>query len=140
MSRTPLEPFDYEAAETHFDWPHGVMTWEPGQTYGPPAIDLCRAYVDPDQAVTDVVREMTEDRQINQPPASPFKQPPTGREAEVLAFIGQGWENKNIAQHLNISETTVKAHVSHLLEKLGATNRVQLALAFNGLPFKRGAA
>jgi DNA-binding NarL/FixJ family response regulator len=53
----------------------------------------------------------------------------TGREREVLVEIGRGFANAEIAARLHMSEATVKTHVSHLFEKLGATNRVQLAIA-----------
>jgi DNA-binding NarL/FixJ family response regulator len=53
----------------------------------------------------------------------------TEREREVLVAIGQGHANADIAGLLHMSEGTVKTHVSHLFDKVGATNRVQLAIA-----------
>jgi DNA-binding NarL/FixJ family response regulator len=53
----------------------------------------------------------------------------TDREREVLVEIGRGHANADIAKHLYMSEATVKSHVSHLFDKLSATNRVQLAIA-----------
>ena len=52
----------------------------------------------------------------------------TAREREVAAAIGQGQSNAEIAGSLHMSVATVKAHVSRLLVKLGADNRVQIAL------------
>jgi DNA-binding NarL/FixJ family response regulator len=52
----------------------------------------------------------------------------TPREEEVLDLIRRGLPNKRIARELAISEKTVKAHVSHVLEKLGVTDRTQAAL------------
>lgn len=52
----------------------------------------------------------------------------TGREQEVLALIARGFANKRIALELGISEKTVKAHVGHLLAKLGVADRTQAAL------------
>jgi DNA-binding NarL/FixJ family response regulator len=52
----------------------------------------------------------------------------TGREREVLVEIGRGATNGEVAAHLHMSEATVKSHVTHLFEKLSATNRVQLAI------------
>ncbi|MEO3745071.1 response regulator transcription factor [Plantactinospora sp. B5E13] len=53
----------------------------------------------------------------------------TERERAVLVEIGLGHANAEIARILHMSEATVKSHVTHLFEKLGATNRVQLAIA-----------
>jgi DNA-binding NarL/FixJ family response regulator len=52
----------------------------------------------------------------------------TEREREVLVEIGLGHANADIARHLYMSEATVKSHITHLFDKLGATNRVQLAI------------
>jgi DNA-binding NarL/FixJ family response regulator len=54
--------------------------------------------------------------------------PLTPREREVLGLIGRGMANKVIARELNLSEKTVKAHVSNILAKLGVTDRTQAAL------------
>jgi DNA-binding NarL/FixJ family response regulator len=52
----------------------------------------------------------------------------TSREREVLRLIVEGAENNQIAAELVISPETVKTHVSSILEKLGADNRVQAAV------------
>ncbi|KAA9376389.1 response regulator transcription factor [Microbispora cellulosiformans] len=53
----------------------------------------------------------------------------TGREREVLIEVGLGRSNSEIAALLNMSEATVKSHLSHLFDKLAVTNRVQVAIA-----------
>jgi DNA-binding NarL/FixJ family response regulator len=53
----------------------------------------------------------------------------TDREREVLTQIGLGHTNTEIATHLRLREATVKSHITHLFDKLTATNRVQLAIA-----------
>ena len=52
----------------------------------------------------------------------------TGREREVAAEVAGGHSNADIAAHLYMSEATVKAHLSRVLTKLGAANRVQVAI------------
>jgi len=52
----------------------------------------------------------------------------TDRESEVLAEVGRGLSNAEIGATLFMSEATVKAHVSRLLVKVAAANRVQLAI------------
>jgi DNA-binding NarL/FixJ family response regulator len=50
----------------------------------------------------------------------------TARQAQVLDWILTGWSNREIADHANLSEGTVKNHVSTLLLLLGARSRAQL--------------
>jgi DNA-binding NarL/FixJ family response regulator len=52
----------------------------------------------------------------------------SAREHEVAMAVGRGASNAQIASELHMSVATVKAHVSRLLAKLGAENRVQVAL------------
>jgi DNA-binding NarL/FixJ family response regulator len=52
----------------------------------------------------------------------------TGREREVLAQIAEGRSNREIARLLQVSEKTVKTHVSSVLAKLGVADRTQAAL------------
>ncbi len=52
----------------------------------------------------------------------------TGREREVLALIADGRSNREIARLLQLSEKTVKTHVSSVLAKLGVADRTQAAL------------
>ena len=52
----------------------------------------------------------------------------TRRELEVLKMLSYGTYNKEIAEHLNISERTVKNHVSNIFKKIGVTDRTQAAV------------
>jgi DNA-binding NarL/FixJ family response regulator len=49
----------------------------------------------------------------------------TGREVDVLSRVAGGNRNRDIAQQLFISEETVKVHMKHIMEKLGASDRTQ---------------
>jgi two-component system, NarL family, response regulator LiaR len=60
--------------------------------------------------------------------ARPERDELTPREREVLALIARGMANKRIARELGVSEKTVKAHVGHVLAKLGVSDRTQAAL------------
>jgi DNA-binding NarL/FixJ family response regulator len=53
----------------------------------------------------------------------------TGRQADVLVLLSQGKSNKVIARELDLSEKTVKAHVTAVFRALGVVNRTQAAIA-----------
>jgi DNA-binding NarL/FixJ family response regulator len=57
----------------------------------------------------------------------------TGRENEILVLVARGLTNKEIARELVISESTVKVHVRHVLEKLGAGTRTEAASRIGGI-------
>jgi DNA-binding NarL/FixJ family response regulator len=87
------------------------------------AIELAaagEAMIDPAVAAR-LVDALVDDRVGEQPELTP-------REHEVLDLIGRGFANKRIARELGIAEKTVKTHVSHVLAKLGVSDRTQAAL------------
>ena len=61
------------------------------------------------------------------PPRQPIE-PLTAREEEVLVPVAQGRTNNEIASELYITPSTVKAHLASLMRKLGARNRVEVAM------------
>ena len=70
-------------------------------------------------------------RVIKQFARTPRPEPPkefgelTSREQEVFRLIAEGLSNVEIGQQLYISDTTVKTHITHILQKLGLRDRVQ---------------
>lgn len=67
------------------------------------------------------------DVQPAKPPAQPIE-PLTAREEQVLVTVAKGLTNAEIADELYISLSTVKTHLASLMGKLGARNRVEIAL------------
>jgi len=65
-------------------------------------------------------------------PHNEWRQKVSHREAEVIEGVALGVSNKVIARQLDISERTVKAHLTTVFEKLGVTDRFKLALLVNG--------
>ncbi len=64
---------------------------------------------------------------VRNPPAEPLD-PLSEREEEVLLIVARGRTNAEIADELSISLSTVKTHLASLMAKLGARNRVELAM------------
>lgn len=68
------------------------------------------------------------DQQAARQRARALVEPLTERETEVLACLGEGLSNAQIAARLYLSEATVKSYVSRMLDKLGCANRTQAGL------------
>jgi DNA-binding NarL/FixJ family response regulator len=54
--------------------------------------------------------------------------PLSPREREIVGLVTQGYKNKELAEKLNISEQTVKNHMHNIFDKLGVSDRLELAL------------
>lgn len=63
----------------------------------------------------------------DEPPAVPSS-PLTEREEDVLAGVARGLGNTEIGQELHVSLSTVKTHIASIMAKIGARNRVELAI------------
>ncbi|MBZ5556218.1 MAG: response regulator transcription factor [Acidobacteriia bacterium] len=57
----------------------------------------------------------------------------SAREREVLALAAIGLANKEVADRLDISEATVKTHLTHIFQKVGVRSRTELAAAYYGI-------
>jgi two-component system response regulator DevR len=58
----------------------------------------------------------------------PVKDPFAPVYLEILRLVAEGLTNREIGEHLHFSENTVKLHVNHIMERLGAKNRVAAAV------------
>jgi DNA-binding NarL/FixJ family response regulator len=67
---------------------------------------------------------------LDRPPGPAARDFPelTEREAEVLSLMAEGRDNRSIAAELGVSSKTVANHVSHVLTKLQARDRVEAVL------------
>ena len=81
----------------------------------------------------DILVALTEQqRNRSLPHGDPSFEVLTPREKEIVQQIGGGSSNKEIAHQLNVSEKTVKAHLTSIFRKLGVSDRLHLALYVNG--------
>jgi len=78
----------------------------------------------PKKQVTQMARllEGTQDRPLR--PRDTL----TSREKTVISYVLQGWRNKEIAQHLSITEQTIKNHLRTIYDKVGVSDRLELVL------------
>jgi DNA-binding NarL/FixJ family response regulator len=78
--------------------------------------------------LTRVVRAATAARRADPEPDGALLATLTDREREVLALVGDGHSNAEIAARLHVGITTVKTHVANLMTKTATGNRVRLAV------------
>jgi DNA-binding NarL/FixJ family response regulator len=52
----------------------------------------------------------------------------TRREKTIISYLMQGWRNREVAQHLSITEQTVKNHLRSVYDKVGVSDRLELVL------------
>jgi DNA-binding NarL/FixJ family response regulator len=90
---------------------NAIRTVLSGDIWAPPEVDL---EASDDREVTDLVRRMGR---------------LTPQQMRVLMMLAEGLLNKQIAYELSVSEATVKAHVSAILQKLGVDSRTQAVIA-----------
>jgi DNA-binding NarL/FixJ family response regulator len=96
-------------------------------------VDAVRAVAAGDAVLSPAVTRQLLDQVGRRLPAAVSQQPQalsglTEREREVLRMLAAGLTNAEIAHALQVTEATVKSHVSHLLGKLGLRDRVQAVI------------
>ncbi len=91
----------------------GLNAVQLGEVWVPPGADL-EGEIDPESA--EIISRL---------------QSLTPQQSRVLSMLGEGLLNKQIAYELDVSEATVKAHVSAVLLKLGVDSRTQAVITMN---------
>jgi len=84
-----------------------------------------------------VIRQFVANEDAAPPPPQPLpgsparereRSPLSQREREIVALVAQGFKNKEMAEKMFISEQTVKNHLHNIFDKLGVSDRLELAL------------
>jgi DNA-binding NarL/FixJ family response regulator len=78
-------------------------------------------------SVSDLIKALREDGATSDL-SRPRQYGLTPREMEIVALVVAGYSNPDMAQRFSISEQTVKHHISHIFDKVGVSNRLELAL------------
>jgi DNA-binding NarL/FixJ family response regulator len=79
--------------------------------------------------IASVLREMTQTRETRQTnPEAARIALLTEREREIVALVGQGLRNKQVAERLFISEVTVRHHLTAIFAKLRVADRLELVI------------
>lgn len=77
------------------------------------------------ECVGDLVERVR--RRVQPAASSPLPVPFTPRQLEIVSAIVAGGTNRDIAKQFSITPTTVKYHLTHMFEKVGVSNRIELA-------------
>lgn len=99
---------------------------------------LCSKHASPEtvlEALRMLAARARDPEGIDRPAPGPWlhalstaRNPLTSRELDIILLIAEGLSNHQISERLNISDQTVKNHVTAILRKLGATDRAQAVL------------
>jgi two-component system, NarL family, nitrate/nitrite response regulator NarL len=79
------------------------------------------------ERVRDIVQQLRQSERAADRGVAPASRL-TKRELQIVAAIVEGASNKDVSQQFGLSEQTVKNHLSHIFDKIGVSNRLELAL------------
>ena len=86
---------------------------------------VIRTFVANDEAAAAAPQQQ---QQLSPAPRDRERSPLSQREREIVALVAQGFKNKEMAEKMFISEQTVKNHLHNIFDKLGVSDRLELAL------------
>ncbi|HTS28863.1 MAG TPA: response regulator transcription factor [Bryobacteraceae bacterium] len=89
---------------------------------------VIRTFVAADEAANAAAPPVTQAQQLASAPRDRERSPLSQREREIVALVAQGFKNKEMAEKMFISEQTVKNHLHNIFDKLGVSDRLELAL------------
>lgn len=89
------------------------------------------------KVVTSLLKELRRRRGFSD---SSEGEPLTRRESEVLRLVGRGFSNKEVARSLNLSESTIKAHMHSIFAKLRVRRRGEAIARLRSEPWLEGSA
>jgi DNA-binding NarL/FixJ family response regulator len=69
---------------------------------------------------------------MKMPARSAIDEPLTSRQEEILALLGEGRSDQEIARTLHLEEATVRSHVHRIIQRLGVESRAQAVAYANG--------
>jgi DNA-binding NarL/FixJ family response regulator len=88
---------------------------------------VIRTFVAADEAAS-AAAALPQQQQLSPAPRDRERSPLSQREREIVALVAQGFKNKEMAEKMFISEQTVKNHLHNIFDKLGVSDRLELAL------------
>jgi len=87
----------------------------------------------PRRVMAECIEKLTRTSASERPSDPVFARQLSLREREVFRHAATGLSNKEVADRLDISRATVKAHLTQIFQKLGVSGRAQLAAVYHGL-------
>jgi predicted ATPase/DNA-binding CsgD family transcriptional regulator len=143
FSLTALRRAEYdrivEGIRTHLDEATFVAAWKEGRTM---PLEQAFAYAEASKDALPIDVKLPQPKQVDASPSGALSSPSltshralkqhygglTAREREVAQLVAQGKSNRAIADELVVGVSTVEAHITHILTKLGFSSRAQIAV------------